>query len=243
MAGRIRWRNTDKSELKRVVRNFNAKRNRLIKKGYSADSLPEPVTAGKIMQTIGSRRDLNLTLNRLKRFGRKGAEKLVTTGNGVTITKYELDEANRALRLVNARRKKELDNILKTAINPDAIASAKRNPSLQPRKIKITDIKPAFKQDYMERILLQTLDSDDFKRMELYKKNYLNAAESEFGGTPIYDKLKQLIESLSPQTLENAYYAKASLSIRYEYTLEGKNERAELIYREWLDYLANRNGN
>ena len=74
----IRWSQADEAELKRVVKNFNAKLTRLAKKDpQSAAALPERVSAAQLRDMIETRQDLNRELNALRRFSERGAEELV----------------------------------------------------------------------------------------------------------------------------------------------------------------------
>ena len=74
----IRWREADEKELRRVVKNFNAKITRLAKKDpKNAAALPERVSAAELRAMIKTRQDLQRELNALRRFSQKGAETLV----------------------------------------------------------------------------------------------------------------------------------------------------------------------
>ena len=112
---RINWRESDTKELNRVVRNFNDKINRLIKKDPTLkNKLPEKVKASELKKNINTRRDLNRELNKLKRFSRRGAEELVDLPGSeydLKITKWQRTEMKRMTSIVNRARKKRREKL------------------------------------------------------------------------------------------------------------------------------------
>ena len=112
---KINWRESDTKELNRVVKNFNAKINRLAKKDNTlAAILPEKVKVSELKELIKTRQDLNRELNMLKRFSRKGSEKVVIipdNDNNLQITKWQLTEMNRKVGLINRRRRERLEKL------------------------------------------------------------------------------------------------------------------------------------
>ena len=89
----IRWSEADDKELKRVVKNFNAKLGRLAKKDpENKDALPERISAAQLKEMIQTRQDLNRELNSLRRFSQKGAEEIIDVpGNyyNLRLTKWQ----------------------------------------------------------------------------------------------------------------------------------------------------------
>lgn len=112
----IRWTDADQQELKRVVKNFNAKISRLEKKLTPNEkrALPERVTVKQMKELIDTRQDLKRELNALKRFSKKGAEEIVTVPNtdyNITTTKWQKQEMTRRVAIINRKRKKRLEEI------------------------------------------------------------------------------------------------------------------------------------
>lgn len=112
---KINWRESDTKELNRVVKNFNSKINRLAKKDNSlVNILPEKVKVSELKELIKTRQDLHRELNMLKRFSRKGSEKVVIVpdnDNNLQVTKWQLTEMNRKVGLINRRRKQRLEKL------------------------------------------------------------------------------------------------------------------------------------
>lgn len=108
---KIKWRESDTKELNRVVKNFNAKLNRLAKSGNNV-ILPDKVKVSELKKLINTRQDLTREINMLKRFSKKGAEKgVIIEGNenNLTITKWQRTEMNRRVGIINRKRKERFD--------------------------------------------------------------------------------------------------------------------------------------
>lgn len=114
----IRWREADEKELQRVVKNYNAKLSRLAKKNPEMkNALPDRVSAAQLRDMIETRQDLNRELNSLRRFSQKGAEELVEVPDNdynLKITKWQKDEINRRVAVINRTRKQRLKKMQET---------------------------------------------------------------------------------------------------------------------------------
>lgn len=118
----IRWSDADNKELRRVVKNYNAKISRLEKKNPQLkNALPEKTSVKAMRELIATRNDLNRELNSLRRFSKKGAETLVVApGNeyNTKITKWQRTEMNRRASIINRKRvarREQIENIEMTA--------------------------------------------------------------------------------------------------------------------------------
>jgi hypothetical protein len=129
----IRWRESDLQELKRVVKNFNAKLARIEKKnpaiknylpkfakeveneyGEKLVEFTDRLSVNQLIDMIHTRQDLNRELNALKRFSKRGAETIIDapdTDYNIKLTKWQKEEMNRRLYHVNKRREKRLEDI------------------------------------------------------------------------------------------------------------------------------------
>ena len=106
---KIKWRPADEKELRRVVKNYNAKVSRLEKKNPElAHIYPQHTSVKEVKELIATREDFNRELNMLKRFSKSGAEDIVAIpGNdyNLTTTRWQRTEMNRRAAIVNRRRK------------------------------------------------------------------------------------------------------------------------------------------
>lgn len=84
----IRFDAAYNADIRRVVRNFNQKRNRAIKRGFR--NLPPPVKVSELKARYTKRADLNRELRLLKQFSEEDALEKVETSGGVTAIKWEV---------------------------------------------------------------------------------------------------------------------------------------------------------
>lgn len=90
----IRYNKELVNKINKTIRNYNAKISRLEKINPSL-ALPEKVSARSIKNMSESRKDLNRTLESLKRFSKRGAEDTIILPSGELISVYELRELKR----------------------------------------------------------------------------------------------------------------------------------------------------
>ena len=117
----IKWTEDDNRELRRRVKNFNAKIKRLEEKlsPQEARALPERVSVRELKELIETRQDLKRELNALERFSRKGAEELVdvpTSKYNLKTTKWQKQEMARRVGVLNRKRNKRLEEISKIEV-------------------------------------------------------------------------------------------------------------------------------
>lgn len=122
----IKWRVEDERELRRVARNFNDKLRRLVKENpENKNILPQffnektqqfesRITVETLKSLIQTRQDFNRELNMLKRFSKRGAERIVEApGNeyGSRTTLWQRTEMRRMASIVNQKRQERLDKL------------------------------------------------------------------------------------------------------------------------------------
>ena len=135
----IRWNESDEKEIKRVVRNFNNKINRLSKKNPDIKNiLPEKEDWKDVMGRVKTRSDLNKELHMLERFSknRNSADVFIILDDGRTvkedvynknqdhyaslkgtkILRWEKNEINRAVPIINKKRQQMKEQIEKIEV-------------------------------------------------------------------------------------------------------------------------------
>ena len=85
----IRYDKNYNAKIERVVRNFNQKRNRLIKRGFT--HLPDVLTVSELKSRYEKRKDLNKELNFLTKFNSDTGVKTLETSGGAKAIKWEYD--------------------------------------------------------------------------------------------------------------------------------------------------------
>lgn len=102
----IRYDSAYNQKINRVVSNFNQKVRRLEKE--EGRLLPSTVSVKEIKSQFMNRRDLNVYLRELERFGKKGAENIVNVG-GKEHTQYEIDIFKHRLRRERERLSRDIE--------------------------------------------------------------------------------------------------------------------------------------
>ena len=199
----IKWRRSDEEELRRVVKNFNAKLSRIIKKNPEmAKYMPPRVSYKDLRQDITSRQEFNRELNSLKRFSQKGSEKIVEAKQtGLKVTAWERKEVGIQVAIINrerSRKRKMIEqeeatsrgqklNLTRAQMNSIRMNELKKKP-FNFDKIKKSDwirykatVKKQSHPDFQS-------DSDIHLR-----ENYIKGLKEVFGDT---DETKQLIEEI-----------------------------------------------
>lgn len=159
----IRFDKAYNAEIRRVVRNFNQKRNRAIKRGYKY--LPPKMTVSELKSRYTSRSQLNRDLNALKRFNRQGdkALKVVETSGGAKAIKWEYDYLKRNLKYAKEFYDREIED-----------AARLDTPMMVAKAEYINNLKS--KRDYLN-LELTELSQSQFRTFRNTINEYLYANE------------------------------------------------------------------
>lgn len=204
---KIRWNENDEKELKRVVKNYNAKVNRLKK---SADkqtkaALPENITVKQLKELVNTRADLKRELNSLKRFSKRGSEEIVDVpGNDYNLktTRWQKNEMSRRAATINrvrAKRRKEFAEIemtdrgKKVGYTRGALGMGRaEEKSLEPIK-PFTPKMGRADFNMKNKILLKESQSTYWnERDELMKQNYIKSLKENFNENDIKDVVENI---------------------------------------------------
>ena len=109
---RIKWSDKDNENLRKTIAEFNKKVRAEIKaKPQMENYMPKRQTVKELKSKIGTRAEYNREIKAMKRFVENDSARLpLSMGEGITTTKWELDEVKRRVRLINARNKKLREN-------------------------------------------------------------------------------------------------------------------------------------
>lgn len=156
------------AEIRRVVRNFNQKRNRAIKRGYKY--LPPKMTVSELKSRYTSRSQLNRDLNALKRFNREGdkALKVVETSGGAKAIKWEYDYLKKNLQYAKEFYDREIED-----------AARLDTPMMVAKSEYINNLKS--KRDYLN-LELSELNQSQFRTFRNTINEYLYANERNMNG-------------------------------------------------------------
>lgn len=164
----IRFDKAYNAEIRRVVRNFNQKRNRAIKRGYKY--LPPKMTVSELKSRYTSRSQLNRDLNALKRFNREGdkALKVVETSGGAKAIKWEYDYLKKNLQYAKEFYDREIED-----------AARLDTPMMVAKSEYINNLKS--KRDYLN-LELTELSQSQFRTFRNTINEYLYANERNMSG-------------------------------------------------------------
>ena len=106
----IRFDSAYNAEIRRVVRNFNQKRNRAIRRGFT--HLPPLLTVSELKSRYSTRTELNRELKLIERFNKEKDEALrvVETSGGAKAIKWELEYLKANLNYAREYYDREIRN-------------------------------------------------------------------------------------------------------------------------------------
>lgn len=225
---RIKWRESDEQELRRVVKNFNAKIARVSNKDPSiAPYLPSKISVQEVRERIVTRQDLKKELNALQRFSRRGAEEIVTTGSEYDIkrTKWEFGETTIKARTLLAQRKRELNRIYSLPQTTRGQKTGQNVPTTDSEEINALK---AFKYDYskmskqeyemfVRKVTKQTSTTFREAKDQRMLDNYFKALNEVFGDTPRTRRLRERIEMMPFRQFMDIFYSDTEAKFDYIY--------------------------
>lgn len=244
----IRWQQSDSEELKRVVKNFNAKIRRLEKKyPQNKNALPEKVSVRQIKELIETRNDLKRELKSLERFTKRGSEELINVpGNdyNLKITKWQKEEMTRRIGVINRKRKarkKMLEDIELTSrgkklgykkgdvgMGKDEEVALKPMKAFSPKMTR-TDLKMKFKN-----ILKESQEAYWHKRDIQLKANYIQALEENFNPNDIQDVVNR-IENMNFKEFKKIFDAEGgNFDLAYPLNDEDKATYLTALKSTWM---------
>jgi hypothetical protein len=227
----IKWRASDGKALERYVRNYNAKVKRLVKKDPSnAQYYPETLKLKDVKSKIKTRQDFNRETAKIKRFSQKGVEKIKETPTGLKATAYELKEASIMQRIVNTRRKREIERL---GLTPErGVSTQVEKATLYPKK-PVTKVKPQDFRKYLESLEKEVGSKFLDQAKEQYKKNYLKGLYDELGEGA--SKIEALLINMDSNFIVDNSLGNPYLTIDFQYDDQISIEsRIDRIYEEWL---------
>lgn len=186
----IRWRESDTAQLKRAVKNFNAKISYQLKKHPErAEYLPQKLKYKDVKANISTRSELNRQLHSLQRFQKRGAEKPVHGLRGVKTTEWEWKEYKTKERIDNARKTRELKKVQDEEVKIGGKGTGNKRAEMG--TVKENSLKPSHK----------SIDNMSQKEWELARKNIDNRLNENYRNS----KLEQMRENYIKGLTENGF--------------------------------------
>lgn len=215
----IKWTEADNKELKRVVKNFNAKISRLEKKNpQHASKYPERVTVKELRELIETRQDFKREINTLKRFSNKGAETIIDVPDNkynLKTTKWQKEEMNRRLFKINRIREERRQMVIdldmssrgkKTGYKRGEFGMGRADKNaLEPIKAFTPSMN---RQDLNEKFkTLKREHQDKFweKKDKQLKANYISGIKQTYNNKQYEDEVNEIIKAIEDMDFKEFY--------------------------------------
>lgn len=205
-------RERDAKDVRNAVERFNRAVERAAKTAPAQlrEYLPDKLVLGEVKKNIASKDDLEYFMRATSHAAEPDAFTFVPTENSIT-TKLDLIRAQEGVERVNAARAKRADEARKEG-NTNATKTELKRQNLDP-----IDYNPLNKSNkdikkFVNLISRLDTDADRDRKSELYKKNYLKAAENELGKRAAR-KLADAIRGMTGQEVYDAVFADPLLHI------------------------------
>lgn len=181
----IKWRQQDIDLLRKEIRNFNRKVDRLMKSGSPEvkAALPPKMTMKTAKQSISSRSDFNKQIKSIKRFTERGSEQVMKTKGGVVAPKFEVKELEARVRSINAERNKRLKKLVEKqgpVESGDLPKMGRLKEAGLRKKTAPGKIKPRDWEEYKRSVMKQSDPSYRKQKDALYRQNYQKAIDQTF---------------------------------------------------------------
>ena len=237
----IRWQESDNQELKKAVKNFNAKITRLIKKNPSLKNvLPEKVSVGQMRDLIETRQDLKREINALRRFTQRGAEELVEVPDNeynLKTTKWQKEEMTRRIGNINKKRKKRLKELQATELKSRGEDLGYTKGELGMGKTEAVSLSPmkAFSPKMgradlnvkFKNIIKESQSTYWTRRDILLKDNYIKSLEENFNSNDIQD-IVQAIHNMDYKEFKQKFDAEGG-NFELSYPMGDKQTEMEYL--------------
>ena len=239
----INWHRSDEQELRRVVKNFNSKLSRIMKKNPEiAEYLPERMSYKELRENITSRQELNRELKSMKRFSQKGSEELVKSKSGLTVTKWEKKEVGIQVAIINrerTRKRKLLEAEEATSRGQKLNLTRSQMNSIRMNELnkKIFNFDKIKKSDWSKyKATVKRQSHPDFQSEadEHLRDNYIKGLIEIFGETDDILELIEEIKNLSLKEFITKFYKEQEATITFIYDpIEAERKKKILKEDVW----------
>lgn len=237
----IRWSKRDAARISQLVRRFNAKLTRTIKKkGESyASILPPRLNSSQLQEELkkDSRADFNRRIAQYERFLRPGMEELVETKGGPT-TKWQKKEAQYLQRRILNQKKREIEHL-----KPSPLYGNERKVSdllLDRPEPDINTMSAKGIEDYFVRLNRLLSANYSSEKQQRYIDNYLKAIQDNLGSTGEIESIISRLVEIDPALVVDALSQAGESDPRLDFyfyldplTAQQKLSRATEAWRQY----------
>lgn len=230
-------RERDAKDVRNAVERFNRAVERAAKTAPAQlkEYLPDKLVLGEVKKNIASKDDLEYFMRSAAHAAEPDAFTFVPTENSIT-TKLDLIRAQEGVEHVNAARAKRAEEARKEG-NTNATKTEIKRQNLDPIGYEPLNKSNKEIKKFIKLISRLDTDADRDSKSELYKRNYLKAAENEMGKRAAR-KLEDAIRGMTGQEVYDAVFADPLLHIDTLYLSEYYEQQMFLdrIIARWGQY-------
>lgn len=230
-------RERDAKDVRNAVERFNRAVERAAKTAPAQlkEYLPDKLVLGEVKKNIASKDDLEYFMRSAAHAAEPDAFTFVPTENSIT-TKLDLIRAQEGVEHVNAARAKRAEEARKEE-NTNATKTEIKRQNLDPIGYEPLNKSNKEIKKFINLISRLDTDADRISKSELYKRNYLKAAENEMGKRAAR-KLEDAIRGMTGQEVYDAVFADPLLHIDTIYLSEYYEQQMFLdrIIARWGQY-------
>lgn len=230
-------RERDAKDVRNAVERFNRAVERAAKTAPAQlkEYLPDKLVLGEVKKNIASKDDLEYFMRSTAHAAEPDAFTFVPTENSIT-TKLDLIRAQEGVEHVNAARAKRAEEARKEG-NTNATKTEIKRQNLDPIGYEPLNKSNKEIKSFINLISRLDTDADRDSKSELYKRNYLKAAENEMGKRAAR-KLEDAIRGMTGQEVYDAVFADPLLHIDTLYLSEYYEQQMFLdrILARWGQY-------
>lgn len=235
----IKWRDQDVDLLKKQIRNFNRKIDRLTKKGdpQIVAALPPKMSLKTARQQITTRAEYNKTLKSIERFTERGSEALIRTKGGVEAPKFEVKELEARVRSINAARKKRREMVGEVQPGNRPLMGRIRDRTLEPKQAP-GRVKPKDWEAYKKSVMKQSDPRSRSQADELYKENYIQRLKSLFDLSKPEERQKydEIVARIN--SVETAEFVENSITYEDLYIETTYEPQAKSLIQDRIDNVT-----
>lgn len=230
----IRFTPEYNKEIRRVVRNFNRKRNDAVRKGIK--NVPEALSVTELKSRYSNRRQLNRELTSLKRFSDDNALRVIETSGGAKAIKWEYDYLKKNIRYAKAF----FDRQIAEALSIDTtlrVTQAEYVNNLKAKRdyldLELSELTPA-----QFRTVRKTINDYmyDYERKSSSYRSWMNEVEIIMRNlgydNKTIDKFFEGFDNLTPQQFLRMYQQSALISRIYELYIPTRDHSFKLSTTE-----------
>ncbi len=186
----IKWSRKDYSRLSSAIRQFNKQISSLKEKSPFI-RVPETKIYADIKSNIYTRRELNRTINSLKKFSDSKQQELTKTKGGIELTRWEKSEINKAKLRAERRLTKEMKTLQEKASfgTGNTRLNEVKSTLESYKRLNQKDTTPEDYKRISKSILKQGVSDYEMKKATIFQENFIKAY-SKMGREKLVDLAK-----------------------------------------------------